>query len=367
MKASLTASIDRLSIIAAALTWLAACGPARISGDGRQPGAAGGGPAGSDPDPTGMVPAFRLPDGGGLLDAAAAGRPDASCGLQRHRLTRLSPELLLVLDRSGSMREAAGGGSPRSRWEETTAALDEVLARTDGSIAWGLKSFPTPEGCEVLPDVEVPIGPLSQPVLAAVRMTQPNDGAAGTPTSAAIEAGTLYLRSLRSRNPRYLVLATDGLPTCPGDHLLAQRNTVAAVAAARTAGFPTFVIGIATAGTEADQVLGEMATAGGQPRAGAPAYYPVDDRQSLVSALAQIARVVETCTFPLDRDAPSPDDVAVNVDGVRIMRDATRRNGWDYGAGNREIELHGAACEIVKSGGVLNLEIIFGCPHVPIP
>jgi hypothetical protein len=220
----------------------------------------------------------------------------------------------------------------------------------------------------VLPDVEVPIGPVSQPVLEAVRMTLPNDGASGTPTGAAIQAGNRYLGTLRSLNPKYLVVATDGLPTCPQtDFVVAEQDTLAAIAAARAAGFPTFVIGIATAGTEADRVLGLMAMAGGQPRATTPAYYPVDDRQSLVNALGQIARVVETCTFPLDRDAPSPDDVAVNVDGLRIMRDPTRSNGWDYGPGNRVINLYGRACEIVKSGGVLNLEIIFGCPHVPIP
>ena len=199
-KATIEASIAR-SLLVSLLSISAACGPARVSGAKgparTDPASPGGGP-GSDPGAAN--PTFVLPDAGGAVDAAAALRPDLSCGLQRHRLTRLPPELLLVLDRSGSMRDLVDG-TASTRWNETTAALDEVLARTDGSILWGLKSFPTPEGCEVLPDVEVPIGPASQPVVEAVRITLPNDGASGTPTAAAIQAGNLYLRTLRSLNP----------------------------------------------------------------------------------------------------------------------------------------------------------------------
>ena len=215
----------------------------------------------------------------------------------------------------------------------------------------------------MLPQVEVPINDDAQPVVVAVASGMPAQSGAGTPTSAAIAAAAGYLKNLATPNPKYIVLATDGLPTCPqSDHGLAVQNTLNELSAASGAGFPSFVIGIATADTDAELVLGQMAVAGGRPRTGMPAYYPVGDRQSLVSALGQITRSVETCTFPLDRQAPSPEDVAVNVDGMRIMRDTTRTNGWDYGPGNRVVNLYGAACDKVKSGSVLSLEIIFGCP-----
>jgi hypothetical protein len=356
------------------LALVAACGPARVSdpsgtrtgasGTARPPGSGGPQP-GAAPAPAPPAPTFVLPDAG-AFDAQAAARPDMTCGLQRHQLERLAPELLLVLDRSGSMNEGVEG-SINSRWTETSAAVDDVLARTDGSTSWGLKTFPAPEGCDVQPEVEVPIGPRSQPVIAAVRATMPNQGASGTPTADAIQAGTRYLSGRTTRNPKYMVVATDGLPTCPQfDFAVAEQEALDALAAARTAGIDTFVIGIATLGTDADRVLGLMAAAGGRPRATTPAYHPAGDRQELVAALGQITRVVQTCTFPLDRDAPSPDDVAVNVDGMRIQRDRTRTNGWDYGPGNRVIDLYGAACETVKAGGVLNLEIVFGCPMMPI-
>jgi hypothetical protein len=76
--------------------------------------------------------------------------------------------------------------------------------------------------------------------------------------------------------------------------------------------------------------------------------------------------VVASCTFPLEKDPPSPNDVAVNVDGMRIMRDTTQTNGWNYGPG-RTITLYGAACDRVKSGQAQDVDIIFGCPDIPIP
>jgi hypothetical protein len=340
---------------------ISACGPPRLAREGL-PGVA----AADAGVRSGAPPIFTLPDAS-PTDAAAAQAPDAVCGLQRHRLDRLAPQLMLVLDRSGSMNMGLTG-SNNSRWQEATAAIQDVLRQTRLTVDWGLKTFPSIEGCDVLPQVEVPISDDVLPVADAIAAGAPAQSGAGTPTSDAIAAAAGYLRSLATPNPKYIVLATDGLPTCPqSDHALAVQNTLDELTSARTAGFPTFVIGIATDDPNSELVLGQMATAGGRPRAAMPAYYPVGDRPSLVSALGQITRAVETCSFPLDRQAPSPEDVAVNVDGMRIMRDPTRMNGWDYGPGNQVVNLYGAACEKVKSGSVLSLEIIFGCPHQPIP
>jgi hypothetical protein len=356
-------------VIACSLLVLCGCSGARVSGP---PVPAGGGsspasapaPGGGGP-PAVPPPAFVLPDAG-PFDGAAATPAPATCGFQKHVLDRLSPELLLLLDRSSSMNQGLSLFAPETRWAAATAAVLEVLRRTNGNIFWGLKNFPDPEGCEVLPQMDVPIGMVSQPVIDAIMTTMPNGGAAGTPTGRVIEVGVQHLRSRTTRNPKYLVLATDGLPTCP-DIFQGEQTSLDAISAANQAGFPTFVIGIATDDTEAEMVLNRLAMAGGRPRPGTSSYYPANDRQGLVDALGQIARTVETCTFPLDRDAPSPEDVAVNVDGMRIMRDPSQMNGWNYGPNNRVINLYGPACDRVKSGSVASLEIIFGCPHVPIP
>ena len=48
---------------------------------------------------------------------------------------------------------------------------------------------------------------------------------------------------------------------------------------------------------------------------GDPRYYPVASRAELVNALSLITGKVADCVFPLDKLPPSPDDVAVDVNG----------------------------------------------------
>src|SRR5437764_834880 len=65
----------------------------------------------------------------------------------------------------------------------------------------------------------------------------------GTPTADAITQGAAYLATLTDTNPKYLLLATDGEPTCLGtskDSTNAGPAAVTAIANALKAGFPTF-------------------------------------------------------------------------------------------------------------------------------
>jgi hypothetical protein len=343
-----------------------ACSPPQIiKPGGNRPGT--GASSGAMP---GTGPSFTLPD---PVDGAAPAAPPAgpregmACGFQRYQLERLQPELMMVLDRSGSMLDPAADGQ-NSRWVETTAAVIEVLTQTEGTISWGLKSFPNPSRCLVTPEVDIEIGPSSTPAVDLVRNMLPNEDGSGTPTGQALEVATRYLRGRPTLSAKYLVLATDGPPACPpGATRPHEQRALAALADALAGGIPTFVIGIATAGSPADQILAEFAHAGGRARAGAQAYYPVEDRNGLLDALAEIRKEVASCTFGLEKDPPSPDDVAVNVDGTRIMRDPARMNGWNYNQGTRSVTLYGPVCDRVKRGEIKDVNIIFGCPHVPIP
>ena len=69
-----------------------------------------------------------------------------------------------------------------------------------------------------------------------------------TPTRAAENAAVTYLtQRLTDPNPKFIVLATDGQPNCPaiGQHVTDDApGAVTAVTTAKTAGFPTFVVGI---------------------------------------------------------------------------------------------------------------------------
>jgi hypothetical protein len=105
---------------------------------------------------------------------------------------------------------------------------------------------------------------------------------------------------------------------------------------------------------------------GGRPRASDPKYYAVASRDELISAFGQITGQVLGCVFKLSKPPPSPNDVAVNVGGMRLKRDPGRTSGWDYTDDKGSIELHGSPCQEVKAATNVEVDIIYGCPNVVI-
>jgi hypothetical protein len=357
---------------------LGACSEPGITTSGGN-GSGNGGSGGK-----GMAPGSvrDFPDGGASSQGGKGGggpgpNPDEkNCGLMTFKLQQRPAELMLVLDRSGSMNDPAGPMSMVSKWTDVTAALDETIMKTESLVHWGLKTFPSTDmRCSVTDGVEVPSAPMNYAgVWPRIMAANPGMGAGGgTPTTLAVQKAVAYLNATPSMNPRYLVLATDGEPNCGagggfGGGGFGNNDDAAAIKAvadALAAGYKTFVIGVATSGT-ANTVLGQMATAGGEPRMANPPYYPVANRQDLINALGVITGLVTDCVFRLDMPPPSPNDTAVNVGSNRVPRDPTHMNGWDYGAANRTIQFYGQACEDVKMAAGQNVQIIFGCPGVVI-
>jgi len=258
----------------------------------------------------------------------------------------------------------------RSKWSQITAGVEEVITQTSGTVNWGLKLFGS-DGCGVTPDVEIPIASNNAgAVNAAIEAAEPDSS---TPTRQAVNVGVEYMRTLTDPNPKFLLLATDGQPTCldltsgggPGTD---DPMAVEAVTAAAAAGFPTFVVGIATAGsTNADTVLRNMAREGGQARLEDPPYYPVSTRDQLVTALGAITKAAASCTLSLATAPPDPANVGVRVQGDnRIPRDTTHTDGWDYGAGMQSIILYGSYCDSVTAGTYTDVRALFGCPGIKI-
>ena len=365
--------------------YVAPSGSASRSGSGGGAAGAGGG-GGEATGGAGGTASGRLPDGGPMLsgDTAAApdaGAPDATpseqmnCGLNKIDLARKPGNLLLVLDRSGSMALAVSEAQPSERWGEVVGALDEVMTKTQRSIAWGLKLYPSGSVCGVPEGATVPLAATNHdPIMAAITQNRPVIDGGATPTQDAVRKALAFLKAettLRGLKDPTLVIATDGEPNCagavnPGEGSDAD-GAVAAVAEAKAAGIPAYVVGIATAGSDADATLNRMAEAGGRARADATKYYPVSNRDQLVQAFAAITGEIASCTFPLDRQPPVPDNVAVNLDGARLPEDSLQQQGWHYGANHESIILAGDACDKVKTSPTSSVQIIYGCPNVVIP
>jgi hypothetical protein len=345
---------------------------AGFAGCGFAPAAPGGAGANGGPLGTGNSSGTGLVGGGAAQNGQGA-ITGMNCAEVPQQLNKLPPDILLILDRSGSMNASADGTcenncGANSKWSQTIGAVTQVIAATDTEVNWGLKFFTSPNGgtCGVNNGVEHPIAPNNATTINNTINNATTGGS--TPTRVALQAGTTYMSTLTDQNPKFLLLATDGLPNCaPGASMTSDSDmagAVSAVAAAATAGFPTFVVGVATTSDPtSDQTLSMMATAGGRPRAGTPAYYPVMNQADLVAALNQIVVIAGSCVFTIppppnmDTDA---NHIGVKVNGVEISKDTTHTNGWDY-SGTNQVEIFGPRCTEIMNGTATSVQIVFKC------
>ena len=100
-----------------------------------------------------------------LPRTATAASPGMNCAAVDQPLNKLPPDILIVLDASGSMNEdvnnddCGGTCGAMSKWALLTPALNQVVMQTQGEVNWGLKLFAdTDSTCGVSPNtVAVPI------------------------------------------------------------------------------------------------------------------------------------------------------------------------------------------------------------------
>jgi hypothetical protein len=323
-------------------------------------------------------PPASNPDSGGLgLD-----NPDAPiCGLNSFGLRMVPPDLMIVLDKSGSMLELPDGTrcdrdpvtfptcEPMTKWPQMTVAINNVVKQTQNSIRWGLHLFPDDnDGCAVTSTPVVEIRGVNADAIAAAMIPPPGSGR--TPTRTALINAGAYLAASPDMNPKYILLATDGAPNCaPAGLTTAMPDTDGAISAVKSVvakGIPVFVVGIGNL-PDAQATLTAMAIAGERPQAADPRYYPVSSTGDLITVLETIGGLIGRCSFGFDRMPPDPTNIAVLGDGTKIPKDATHMNGWDYGTNMTSIQIYGKWCDDAKSGKLKDVKAIFGCPGITIP
>ena len=353
-----------------------------------------------------QVPDATFPDDvADVVDATdvADARDVPRCFPGRFELIPRAAEVMLVLDRSGSMNQPLAAGGRTSKWITLRNALGATLPRFASTLNVGALFYPEDnandrEAACVFANVPtVDVAPRLNATGAVLNVFDTTDTGGGTPTAAALRrAYTYFARNPSVTRSRSIVLATDGGPNCNaalnaatctctggggggggGRPSLGCRSdalrclddratieTIQEIGANAVSSIPTYVIGLAgdNESTYA-ATLTAMAIAGGRPNrnaVGAPTFYDVRQPEELNAALGAIQATIARCTFLLP-SAPRNDALlSIEVNGATVTRDPERRNGWDWtNRPIREITLFGGACP--AAGPALNVSAVVAC------
>lgn len=344
--------LKKLFLLIAASLWVLSC-----SGNGNGDGDDGGGQDAAGRDGA---------DGSGGTDGGkdGAGGEYPICDEQEINASPLS-NLLLVIDKSDSMKDPTSTSNPdRSKAEDLVDAVRFVLNAYQGKIRFGWMAFPFQTDC----DPGVVSVPLGDDSADSIRDLLDNFFPWGkTPTGETLRNADEYYAELNDTGrTNFVVLVTDGLPTCPnGDGLPNPQDDALALQAVGTLyshGVGTFVIGLGENLNNSNPgLLNDMAEAGGHPQAGADKYYPADNQADLEAAFLDIAKVVMECHLDLEVVPEEPDFLWVYFDGQPISRDRAHLNGFDYDETNNRIDFYGQACDRLKNGEVVKVDVKMGC------
>ena len=244
---------------------------------------------------------------------------------------KVAPDILILLDRSGSMNDdvnnqmcrpdggvgAAMGCGASSKWAQVTPAIMQVVSETQADVNWGLKFFPdnSTNTCNVSTTAAVDIAPQNAPRSARQSWGRPARTAAsmgynGTPTRSAETRRDDLPADADRREPE---VSSSSRPTgCrPARAQRLDADDFGGRATRRGSGADGRHQDVRrrhlTGGT-ADATLSKMADAGGLARTGTtPSYYPVSSTADLAAAIRTLIGVAATCTFQI---GPNPSTTA---------------------------------------------------------
>ncbi|MBX7083155.1 MAG: VWA domain-containing protein [Nannocystaceae bacterium] len=352
--------------------------------------------------------------GSGSTSSTGADGTDTelNCGEVDYQLQAVPPNVVLVLDKSGSMvstNDSDGDGEmdgfwdhdadpmtpPISRWNSLHNVVEFVVNGFDAQINFGGVLFPSASAtnqysanaCKVSTTPEIPVATMNAAaILDGIPDALATDEIQGaTPATAGIQTALDHLDTLDPEVPQFLILVTDGAANCSADYpsppeLLENYDTnlPTLIGTAFTdRNIPTFVVGIdivdELAGVGADGVpeantfveLNTVAEAGGRPQAGDEKFFNTINEIELMDALSEIAGAVVSCVIPLEPPPDYPDYVEVQVGGVDIPRvdDCATEDGWVFSNPDGpydSLELCGAACDQLVEIGTVDAK--YGCP-----
>ncbi|MFT3926188.1 MAG: VWA domain-containing protein [Myxococcales bacterium] len=333
-----------------------------------------------DKDPKGGNGLGSGNGGDGDGDVEGSGMSGDGCEEHIVKPMRVTPDMLIVLDRSGSMEMF-------KRWQPSVKGLEAIVDKLDNVINFGLMTFPNKSGDRQASgdtqnctpgEIDVPVAAKNASKIDSFLSSTSSNGR--TPTAATLQ-NVLKNFQADSEDPdqvytgRYVLLVTDGAPNCSnpnggggfggggfggggaGGEPQAVDDSVAAVKALAAAGIPTYVLGYdAKSDMTLSAALDRMAQAGDT---GDTSYRPIEDEASLVKEFDQIAGGAVTCDYLLDNVQKNPALVRVELDGEMLNYDDP--NGWRLRQDNRTVSLQGTACDKLRTGDDHTFSVVVQC------
>ncbi len=281
--------------------------------------------------------------------------PGGGCGASEFTIDVVQPNVMLVVDRSGSMGDADVPGTNMTRWQVTVQTIDTVTTAYANKIRFGLVLFSAcePGGCSpgtiVLPIPSTP-AQINQ-TAASTELCNSNDPETSIGSTLQALVGEPSLQDPGRANA--ILLLTDGQDNCGGGGAEAAQQLIQ-----QTVPVKTFVVGF-SGDVNADELTSIAQAAGTAP------YYQADDAASLQTAFDTIAAHVASCTYQLQSTPPQEQlYVFFNNDPAGIASDPA--NGYTYDPATNTLTFHGSACDALQAGTVTDIDVVFGCPK-PTP
>lgn len=301
------------------------------------------------------------PDGRpGSFDASRPERGvDASCreiAVDPIAYTLEAPEVIVALDRSFSMFVGRLGAT--SRILAVHSALRAAITTHQRAIQFGYEEFPV--------KCEAGAGCCASPVLVPPRFSAWNaienrmrceSGACfetshDSPVGEALgRCRSFFTFASDTGRPRYVLLVTDGDPTCAFERDPCER-AVGEASRLASNGIKTAVVAIGE-DARTSACLERLAVAGQLGRPGTPSYHWAGDEAQLRQALLEILGGIapRVCRLSLREPPPNPSRMVLTLDHVLVPADPTQTNGWSFDPPNQamHVSIHGPWCDRVRA------------------
>lgn len=307
--------------------------------------------------------------GGQVCNASKKCEIDSGCGSSEFTITELSPNVMILLDRSGSMDGDAGGDT---RWNVAKKAISQVTTKFDAKLRFGLATYSScaAGGCSA-GSIVVPIADANATAINGFLAKTIDQGSSngqgtsggliqylcdsGNPETSTGKSLAALVGEASLQDPtrsNVVILLTDGAESgeckgscdgpCGAGKLLAQTPLV-----------KTYVIGLGVNPTAVDAI----AAAGGTTKS-----VPATNQTELDAAFGKIADAVASCEYLLANAPANASGIYVyfNDDPTGVPSDGT--NGWSYDPVTKKLTFNGTSCAQLKGGAVTDIDVVYGCP-----